>query len=243
MINLMLGDCLEKMRLIEADSIHLVLTDLPYGTTQNKWDVAIPFIPMWEQVCRVAKETAAIAFFASEPFGSKLRMSNLQEYKHDWVWVKDNGTGFLNAKKYPLYNNEQILIFCQTTPMYYPQMRQGFKPYSAASGKKSENYGGYDSVVSESDGERYPVNTINYSRDASKVHPTQKPVDLLEYLIKTYTKEGDTVLDFTMGSGSTGVAAKKLKRNFIGIEKDETYFNIAKKRIENGESVYQMDLI
>lgn len=241
-IQLYLGDCLEEMKKIPDYSVDLVLTDLPYGTTQNTWDSIIDFPLMWAQVLRISKAKAALAFFAAEPFGSKLRMSNLRDYKHDWVWVKENGTGFLNAKKYPLYNNEQIAIFCQGTPNYYPQMRQGYKPYIAKQGAAGTNYGKTTGAVSESDGERYPLNTIEFQRDPEKVHPTQKPVDLLEYLIKTYTIEGETVLDFTMGSGSTGVAAKKLKRNFIGIEKDPNYYQIAKRRIENGESCYQMEL-
>ena len=189
---------------------------------------------MWERLNKLIKPNGAIVLFGSEPFSSALRMSNIKNYKYDWVWIKEQGTGFLNSKKQPLKNNEQICIFYKKQPTYNPQMRTGFKPYICKQGKtKTENYGKQTGAVTISNGERYPLNTLNFNRDKDKQHPTQKPVALMEYLIKTYTNEGETVLDFTMGSGTTGVAAKNLNRKFIGIELDTDYFNIAKERIKN----------
>jgi len=235
MINLMKGDCLEEMKQIESGSIDAIITDPPYGTTACKWDSVIPFDAMWEQLNRIIKPNGAIVLFGSEPFSSALRMSNIKNYKYDWVWVKENGTGFLNSKKQPLRNNEQVSIFYKKQPTYNPQMRIGFKPYTTKrkGSSFSDNYGKQVNVTTKSNGDRYPLNTIKFKRDKDKNHPTQKPVALMEYLIKTYTNEGETVLDFAMGSGSTGVACKNLNRNFIGIEMDNKYFDIAKERIDN----------
>jgi DNA modification methylase len=230
MINLMHGDCLELMKTIPDKSIDMVLTDPPYGTTACKWDVVIPFEPMWNELKRITKDNGAICLFGSEPFSSHLRLSNLKMFKHDWFWKKENGTGFLNAKKYPLLCLELISVFSIKPPSYFPVMRKG-KPYRQKSGRHTENYGKQIQVETINKGERYPLNFLEFKRDKDKLHPTQKPVDLLEYLIKTYTLENETVLDFTMGSGSTGVACKNLNRNFIGIEKDDKYFEIAKNRI------------
>lgn len=230
MIKLLHGDCLELMKSIPDKSIDLVLTDPPYGTTACKWDSIIPFEPMWTELKRIRKERTAIVLFGSEPFSSHLRMSNITEFKHDWIWKKENGTGFLNAKKYPLMCIEKISIFSKKTPKYFPVMTKG-KPYKVKSGRQTENYSDQIQVETVNNGFRYPLNFIEQPRDKNKFHPTQKPVALLEYLIKTYTLENEIVLDFTMGSGSTGVAAKNLNRNFIGIEKDEKYFEIAKNRI------------
>jgi len=232
MINFLLGDCLERMKEIPDGSVDMVLSDPPYGTTQCKWDSVIDLPLMWEQLKRVIKPKGAIVLFCAEPFASTLRVSNIKQYKYDWVWVKDSVTGFLNSKKQPLRNNEQVAVFYKKQPNYIPQMRTGFKPYTCRQGDtKTDNYGKQTGAVTVSDGSRYPLNTIEFKRDKDKIHPTQKPVALMEYLIKTYTNEGETVLDFAMGSGSTGVAAKNLSREFIGIEMDQGYFDIAQARI------------
>lgn len=233
---LILGDCLDELPKIFDKNIDLVLTDPPYGTTACKWDFVIPFEPMWNQLKRVIKDNGCIALFGSEPFSSNLRMSNIKQFKYDWVWQKEQGTGFGNAKKQPLRNLEIISIFYKNQCLYNPQKSKG-KPYKTKS--KSGNHkgsvyedGGLNSIITVNEGNRFPLQLLKFNRDKNKIHPTQKPVALLEYLIKTYTNENDTVLDFTMGSGSTGVACKNLNRNFIGIEKDEKYFDIAKQRIE-----------
>lgn len=217
-------------------SVDLVLCDPPYGTTQCKWDAVLTFESMWRELNRVIKPNAAIAIFGSEPFSSNLRLSNIEQYKYDWIWEKEQGVGFLNSKKRPLANHETISIFSNGPTKYKPQMRTGFKPYKIKKGHHGEIYGPDKGALSLSDGERFPLSVLKFKRDSSKLHPTQKPVALLEYLIKTYSTEGDTVLDFTMGSGSTGVACKNLSRNFIGCELDDKYFRIAENRI-NGEVV------
>jgi len=232
-MNLMLGDCLEKMAQIPDGSVDMVLADPPYGTTQCKWDSVIPFEPMWGQLKRVTKKNGAIVMTASQPFTSALVMSNPKMFKYCWVWDKGQGTGHLNAKKQPLKNCEDIVVFYESQCAYNPQMRIGFKPYACKQGKtKSQNYGKQTGAYTVSNGERYPLHRIEFIRDKSKIHPTQKPVALMDYLIKTYTNEGETILDFTMGSGTTGVACKNLNRDFIGIELDPDYFEIAKQRIE-----------
>ena len=229
-------DCLRVLPTLADKSVDLILTDPPYGTTSCKWDSVIPFEPMWNQLIRVIKDNGCIALFGTEPFSSNLRMSNIKQFKYDWVWQKEQGTGFGNAKKQPLRNLEIISIFYKNQCLYNPQKSKG-KPYKTKS--KSGNHkgsvyedGGLNSIITVNEGNRFPLQLLKFNRDKNKIHPTQKPVALLEYLIKTYTNENDTVLDFTMGSGSTGVACKNLNRNFIGIEKDEKYFDIAKERIE-----------
>lgn len=189
---------------------------------------------MWERLNKLIKPNGAIVLFGSEPFSSALRISNIKNYKYDWVWVKEQGTGFLNSKKQPLRNNEQISVFYQKQPTYNPQMRMGFKAYKIKKGGLTDNYNkdSKDEILTKSNGERYPLNTLYFTRDKNKQHPTQKPVALMEYLIKTYTDENEIVLDFTMGSGSTGVACKNINRNFIGIELDDKYFKIGTKRVE-----------
>lgn len=235
-LKLMLGDCLEKMPKLAANSFDLVLCDPPYGTTQCKWDSIIPLTPMWKQLERLAKPDAAIVMTACQPFTSILGASGISWLKYSWVWDKGQGTGHLNAKKMPMKNTEDILVFYKSPPTYNPQMRTGFKPYKCKQGKtKSQNYGKQTGAFTVSDGTRYPLNLLSFKRNTPKLHPTQKPVALMEYLIKTYTNEGDRVLDFAMGSGTTGVACKKLNRKFVGIELDEGYFEIAKKRIEETE--------
>jgi site-specific DNA-methyltransferase (adenine-specific) len=232
MVKLLKGDCLEVMKDIESGSVDAIITDPPYGTTACKWDSVIPFEPMWEQLNRVIKPNGAIVLFGSEPFSSALRMSNIKNYKYDWVWHKNNKTGFLNAKKMPLKNIETISIF-QKRIKYNPQ---GLKPFNriVKRGSNGNNYS-KSGVKNLQEFTNYPTQYINFKCQGKTVHPTQKPVLLMEYLIKTYTNENETVLDFTMGSGSTGVACVNANRNFIGIEQDENYFNIAKKRIEETE--------
>ena len=227
------GDCLELMKEIHDKSIDMILCDLPYGTTRNKWDSIIPLDKLWEQYERIIKDNGCIALFAQTPFDKVLGASNLKLLKYEWIWQKDNGTGFLNAKKMPLKLHENILIFYKKPPVYNPQMRKGFKPYSQKSGRGSSNYGEQVRVITDSKGDRYPVDIVEFKRDKDKLHPTQKPVALLEYLIKTYTNENENVLDNCMGSGSTGVACINTNRNFIGFELDENYFNIAKERLES----------
>ena len=246
MINLMKGDCLERMKEIESGSIDMILTDPPYGTTACKWDSVIPFDLMWEQLNRIIKPNGAIVLFGSEPFSSALRMSNIKNYKYDWKYKKSRPTGFGNAKKQPLRNIEDILIFYAKQVKYNPQ---GLSRINKVR-KNSVSQGGNSlrEDVNSSSGKgnlrtkgseykqeftNYPTQILEFPRVTKTVHPTQKPVALMEYLIKTYTKEGEIVLDFTMGSGSTGVACKNLNRSFIGIEMDDKYFEIAKERIES----------
>lgn len=227
MIKLMHGNCMELMKTIPDGSVDMILTDPPYGTTACKWDSVIPFEPMWEQLKRIIKPNGAIVLFGSEPFSSALRMSNIKQYKYDWVWKK-RAVNFLNAKKQPLREVENILVF--NSLVYNPQ---GLI-YSPKVNKRSNSTetNGAHGLSNLSEYTNYPKNILEFKNERG-LHPTQKPVALLEYLIKTYTQENETVLDFTCGSGSTGVAAKNLNRSFIGIELDEKYFEIAKERIEN----------
>ena len=237
-INLFNGDCLEVMdKLIEQGVlVDAIITDPPYGTTACKWDSVIPFDEMWKRLNKLIKPNGAIVLFGSEPFSSALRMSNIKNYKYDWVWDKVRGVGHLNAKKRPMMCTENIIIFNEKG-IYKPQMRARDKPRKSQNKSTQSVYGKSANVFNgEVLDKKYPLNLITFSKSdmtKNKLHPTQKPVELMEYLIKTYTNESETVLDFTMGSGSTGVACKNLNRNFIGIELDETYFNIAKDRIEN----------
>lgn len=234
-IELIQGDCLEKMKDIPDGSIDMVLCDLPYGTTACKWDTIIPFEPMWDQLKRVIKPNGAIVLFGSEPFSSALRMSNIKNYKYDWIWEKSKATGFALAKNRPLKAHEMVHIFSKGKENYNPQKTKG-EPYKAKLGKKesiemSTGKIRYDNI----DGDRYP-RSVQYFKTSETErngysHPTQKPVALMEYLIKTYTNENELVLDFTMGSGTTGVACINTNRNFIGIELDEGYFKIAQDRI------------
>ena len=235
-IDLRQGDCLELMKSIPDGSIDAIITDPPYGTTACKWDSVIPFEPMWAELKRIIKPNGAIVLFGSEPFSSQLRLSNLKMYKYDWVYVKSQAQNFLNAKKQPLRNNECVSLFYKKQPTYNPQMRTG-KPYTTRQGKSSNSISADENIlngghITVNDGSRYPLSVLEKVSQENGLHPTQKPVALLEYLIKTYTNQGETVLDFTMGSGSTGVACANTNRNFIGIELDEKYFEIAKGRIE-----------
>lgn len=232
MIKLYNNDCLKILPTLPDHSVDMILADLPYGTTRNKWDSVIPIDLLWKQYTRLLKVGGVVALFGDEPFSSSLRLSNSKWYRYDWYWIKNRGTGFLNAKRMPLKAVETISIFYPKLPLYNPQMTKG-KPYKARSNSHSNNYGKYKVKVSteNNSGTRYPVNAIHFDKVSRTIHPTQKPVDLLEYLIKTYTNEGMTVLDNVMGSGSTGVACKNLNRNFIGIEKDPDYFKLAEERI------------
>ena len=236
MIKLIQGNCLEVMKDIPDGSVDMVLTDPPYGTTACKWDSVIPFEPMWEQLKRVTKRNGAIVLTASQPFTSALVMSNVKMFKYCWVWEKTIFSNFALVKKQPAKKHEDVVVFYKAQPAYNPQMEEG-EPYTDK--VRSRTMGIISDAVPlkkaiNNKGTRYPSSVQKFSNgNNGTVHPTQKPVALMEYLIKTYTNEGETVLDFTMGSGTTGVACKNLDRNFIGIELDEGYFNIAKERIEN----------
>lgn len=234
MIQLIQGDCLTEMQKIESGSVDAIITDPPYGTTACKWDSVIPFEPMWEQLHRIIKPNGAIVLFGSEPFSSALRMSNIKNYKYDWYLKKTQADGFLNAKKQPLREYELASVF--NVKKYNPQFVkvEPFKSKVLATGRQSGIHGKVKNELKyEIRDYKYPKNTIEFKKikRSENVHPTQKPIALMEYLIKTYTNEDETVLDFTMGSGTTGIAAKNLKRSFIGIEQDPNYFKIAQKRI------------
>ena len=236
-------DCLEGMKDIPDKSIDMILCDLPYGTTACKWDVVIPFEPLWEQYNRVIKDNGAIVLFGSEPFSSYLRISNVKEFKYDWIWNK-SPTGFLNAKKMPLKNTENISIFYKKLPTYKPQ---GLIDVNIScknerpNRRVSTHNGGELSGVYKQTKSGYPKQILKYSNETG-LHPTQKPIALMEYLIKTYTNEGETVLDNCMGSGTTAIACMNTNRNFIGFEKDKDIFNVAQKRIEDYKSQIQFKL-
>ena len=239
---LMLGDCLDRMKEIPSGSVDMILTDPPYGTTACKWDSIIPLEPMWEQLKRVIKPNGAIVMTASQPFTSILVCSNLRMFRYDLVYEKSHSSGHLNANRMPMRKHESILIFYKKQPTYNPQKeiknKSKIRPEKRAA-TKTDCYGNFDPNSKRTDKKEvaFPVSVKLFNNSTTGgdrgLHPTQKPVSLMEWLIKTYSNEGDTVLDFTMGSGSTGVAAKNLNRKFIGIEMDEGYFNIAKERIEN----------
>ena len=229
------GNCLELMNSISDKSIDMILCDLPYGTTKCKWDIVIPFDRLWEQYNRIIKDKGAILLFGSEPFSSKLRISNLRMYKYDWIWKKTKAQGFLNSKKMPLKDYENICVFYKRLPVYNPQgiIYGNFQNDRKSKYNKGEDIYGKEKEFGISHMSNFPKQIIEFSNPSGKgqLHPTQKPVELLEYLVKTYTDENDTVLDNCMGSGSTGVACVNTNRKFIGIELDNTYFEIAKERI------------
>ena len=228
-MKLMQGDCLEKMKDIPDKSIDMILCDLPYGTTACKWDSIIPFEPLWEQYNRIIKDNGAIVLFGSEPFSSELRMSNLKMYKYDMYWKKSKPVNHMNAKRMPMRYIETISVFYKKQPTFNLDKKDN--PIITTSTTTNTVFGksinGYTRKVEYNS----KFDLLEFKKDGG-LHPTQKPVGLLEYLIKTYTNEGETVLDNCMGSGSTGVACKNTNRNFIGIELDKKYFNIAKERIE-----------
>lgn len=217
-------------------SIDLILCDLPYGTTQNKWDSVIPLPQLWESYWRIAKPSAAVVLTAQTPFDKVLGVSCLKHLKYEWIWEKTEATGHLNSKKCPMKAHENILVFYRQLPIYNPQKTNGHarKTATQVNAKQSSNYGEHGNKPPYDSTERYPRSVQKFSTDKqkSKLHPTQKPVALMEYLIKTYTDEGAVVLDNCMGSGSTGVAAKIAGRRFIGIENNTEYFETAKRRIE-----------
>jgi DNA modification methylase len=248
MIDLRLGDCLEIMKEIPSKSIDAIICDLPYGTTQCKWDSVIDFKELWEQYNRVIKDNGAVVLFGAEPFSSALRFSNIKNYKYDWYWYKNIPSNFLNAKRQPLKSIETISIFYKKQCNYNPQKIKskcadyrnfinGGNTYSKHK-KEVEHYGKFEKIKSERRSTKdllvHPHNVLKIDclpRRTGSLHPTQKPLELLEYLVKTYSNENDTILDNTMGSGTTGVACKNLNRKFIGIEMDDNYFKIAEKRI------------
>jgi site-specific DNA-methyltransferase (adenine-specific) len=234
---LMLGDCLERMKEIPDGSVDLILTDPPYGTTACKWDSIIPLEPMWEQLKRVIKQNGAIALFGSEPFSSALRMSNIKNYKYDWIWDKKIPSGMSYARFQPMRQTENISVFCNGKTVYNPQMVKRDKPIKGGGMSKGETTNNQNLIALHKTYDyKNPTNLIIFDKiRKGSLHPTQKPIALLEYLIRTYTNEGETVLDFTMGSGSTGVACVNTNRNFIGIELDQGYFDIACKRIEDAQ--------
>ena len=243
-LKLLQGDCLKLLPTIPDGSIDMILTDPPYGTTACKWDTVIDFEKMWEQLKRITKDNGAICLFGSEPFSSHLRLSNLKMFKHDWIWHKNHPSGFALAKKQPMRNHENVSVFYSKQVNYnsIKEPRDMNKAtenrylYKSSKGKDTNNQqSGIKNVRPEiKDPKLRNATTVKYFKCEVRhkmVHPTQKPVALMEYLIKTYTNKGETVLDFTMGSGTTGVACKNLNREFIGIEKDPEYFKIAQERI------------
>jgi DNA modification methylase len=236
-VTLYQGDCLWMMHAIPDASVDLVLCDLPYGTTQNKWDSVISLEPLWAQYKRVCK--GAIVLTAAQPFTSALVMSNLREFRYEWIWEKTAATGFLSAQKNPLKAHENIAVFYKTNPVFNPQKTLGHRiKRSAGVTSHGDNYGLPSSSYKEYDSsERYPRSVQIFAKDnrIGSQHPTQKPVALMEYLIRTYTDEGMTVLDNCMGSGTTGVACVNTNREFIGIERDPNYFKIARERIEDAQ--------
>lgn len=242
-INLYHGDCIEIMKKLINDGVLVdcIITDLPYGTTPCPWDIIIPFEDMWECINKIIKPNGAIVLFGQEPFSSLLRVSNIKNYKYDWIWKKERLTNVFQVKRRPGKVVENISVFYKKQPTYNPQKTKYDGPLR--SNKIGDNAGfsitqtgggGTKPIEYHDDGTRYPLQIIEFNRDSmyeEKYHPTQKPIELLEYLIKTYTNKGEIVLDFTMGSGSTGVACKNLNRKFIGIESNEEYYNISNKRI------------
>ena len=239
MIELYKGDCLELMKNIPDKSVDMILCDLPYGTTKCKWDIVIPLDKLWEQYNRIIKDKGAILFFGSEPFSSKLRISNLRMYKYDWIWKKTKAQGFLNSKKMPLKDYENICVFYKRLPVYNPQgiIYGNFQNDRKSKYSKGEDIYGKEKEFGISHMSNFPKQIIEFSNPSGngQLHPTQKPVDLLEYLIKTYTQDGEVILDNCMGSGSTGVACVNTSRDFIGIELDKDYFNIANERIKDAQ--------
>lgn len=245
---LMFGDCLERMKEIPSGSIDMVLTDPPYGTTACKWDSIIPLEPMWEQLKRVIKPDGAIVMTASQPFTSILGASNINDLRYSWIWKKGKPTNFPNAKRIPLKGFEDILVFYSKPCTYNPQglirvdrvvKNTGTKKRNSSLKENGDRTSVHNDHLVKQDVyvqefTNYPRGILEYSQDSLSLHPTQKPVALMEYLIKTYTNETETVLDFTMGSGTTGVAALRNNRKFIGIELDKDYFNIAAERIIYG---------
>jgi len=229
----MLGDCLERMKEIATGSVDMILCDLPYGTTQNKWDAVIPFDPLWAEYWRVAKPGAAVVLTAQCPFDKALGASQLQHLKYEWLWCKTRATGHLNAKKQPMKAHENVLVFYRQQPTYNPQgLVKKEVPTIRKGGDNGGNYGKSDKDALQ-EFENYPRSQIHIASEGATVHPTQKPVALFEYLIRTYTDEGMTVLDNCAGSGTTAIAAERTGRRWVCIERDQTYFDKAVERVRN----------
>lgn len=238
-IKLLHGDCIDLLPTLKDKSINCVIVDLPYQVTDCSWDSLIPFDFMWSQIKRLTGSKVPVVMTATQPFTSSLITSNLKQFKHEWIWEKHQGTNPMAASYAPMKCHESVLVFCDGSPNYYPQMEKG-TPYSGFKGDKGigEIYG--DNLKSEHrdnpDGSRYP-RSVQYFKGDKGFHPTQKPVCLMEYLIKTYSKENDTILDFTMGSGTTAVACFNTNRNFVGIERDDGYFKICVERIDAANKI------
>lgn len=246
MNKLFLGDCIDIMSILPDGCVDMIFCDLPYGTTQNKWDSLIPFDKLWEQYNRLVKIDGAIVLTAQPPFDKILACSNLKDFKYEWIWEKNKATGHLNARKMPMKAHENVLIFYRKLPTYNPQMTTGHKPMNAVLPKdnipapeEKRNYNHVDKRLGNTDGTtiRYPRDVLKFpvinNDDPKKFHPTQKPVSMIEYFIRTYSNLGDTVMDNCMGSGSTVIACNNTGREYIGIEQSEEYFKLAKKWIES----------
>jgi site-specific DNA-methyltransferase (adenine-specific) len=231
-VRLIHGDCLSIMPLLVQEGIRVdaIITDPPYGTTACRWDAIIPFQPMWANINQLIKADGAVCLFGQEPFSSSLRMSNIKNYKYDWIWQKPQGSNFLNCKKQPLKNYEIVSVF--SSKVYYPQMTAG-KPYVSGKGTSGDTTGNVQKIQTHNIGIRYPTSIQFFKMDKrNSLHPTQKPVELLEYLVKTYTQPGETVLDFTAGVFSTAIACIRTGRKCICIEQDRKYFDAGYERIE-----------
>lgn len=243
---LMNGDCLELMKSIPDASVDMILCDLPYGTTQNKWDSVIPFHSLWEAYWRILKPSGIIALTASQPFTASLLMSQPSRFKHEWIWLKNRGSNFANTVREPMKEHESVLIFSRGKWTYNKQMQErtggGLSrvKYDFNKVTETENYGKFDKPPPAQGDLRVPSSWQKFNVEVG-LHPTQKPVALMEYMIKTYTNEGDTVLDNCMGSGTTGVACANTGRNFIGMEMDDKYFETAKNRVESAFNVKQQE--
>lgn len=239
MIQLFNADCMEKLKEIPDGTVDMILCDLPYGTTDNVWDKVLPLPELWAQYKRVTKENAAIVLFSQLPFSCDLINANRSMFRYEWIWHKTMAVGFLNAKKMPLRSHENILVFYRKLPVYNPQKTYGKAWTKTRSAHATTNYGRQREHVGQSDGNtRFPVDVLTFSNghgNHNSFHPTAKPVELMEYFIKTYTNPGDTVLDNTMGGGSTGVACVHTGRSFIGMELNKDYFQTAERRIANAE--------
>lgn len=234
-------DCMEGMKRIPDGSVDCIICDLPYGTTANKWDEIIPLESLWNQYNRIIKKNGAILLFGQRKFSAKLIMSAINIYRYDIVWVKSRAAGFLQANLMPLRSHEQIMVFYKRLPTYNPQFSEG-KPYERKNRGIRPNYSPRKSLDTYNNGRRYPKDVVEFQHDKTSYHPTQKPVALIEYLIKTYSNEGDTILDNCMGSGTTAIACMNTKRNFIGFEKEKKYFDIAMQRITQMRQQPKLDL-
>jgi DNA modification methylase len=245
MVNQILqGDCMDIMPTLPDKSFDMILCDLPYGTTENKWDIPLPLDLLWKEYKRLIKDNGAIVLTAQTPFDKVLGASNLEMLRYEWVWIKSNGTGFLNANKMPLKVHEKVLVFYKKLPTYNPQKTYGHKPVNKYKKHTSDgsNYGKTTiGIEGGSQTDRYPVDVLYFERDKERYHPTQKPLALMEYLIKTYTNEGDSILDNCIGSGTTPVAATMLNRSFTGIELNPEYIEIAKKRLQHVQPVFSFN--